>query len=133
MLSELNEDTTKTLFNVFDKEMYSFYKKPELFLYKDQYGKIREISAISLKQFESLYQEEISNDYDAAISQFFNDSNDINIYSARKNDLEKKLNSIIQKLEKRIANMNQDLEKYKDYENFKLYGESRPLPIKTNG
>lgn len=121
--SELSEKELKTLFDVFYEQMQDFYHAKKLFLYKDRYGKIREISAISLVQYETLYQEEASDHYDLAIAQFFNDSNDINIYSARKNDLEKKLNSIIQKLEKRIVNMNQDLEKYKDYENFKLYGE----------
>lgn len=121
-LEDMSDEQLFNLYRSFAKYMEDF-SQHSLYEYCDSNGKIREISAIKLPQLCNRYKEVEADDFDYAISRYFNDANDINMYSSKKNDLEKKLSILIQKLEKRIANMQLDIDKYKNYEEFKLCGE----------
>lgn len=121
-LGLMNEEQLLSLYRSLSEVMTDF-SKHYLYEYRDQNDKIREISTIKLPHLSSQFKEERSEDFDIAIFQYFNDSNDINIYSSKKVDLDKKLINLIQKLEKRIVNIGSDIDKYENYEEFKLYGE----------
>lgn len=121
-LQMMNEEEIQRLYQSFCRAMEDFTNY-SLYEYRNQNDKILEISTIALPQLQNSHKEVKAQDFDHAISQYFNDANDINMYSSKKADLEKKLLNLIQKLEKRMANIQLDIDKYDNYKEFKLYGE----------
>ena len=122
-IPNLSEVEKELLFDALGRLKKCAENDGELFILYDGKKKPKDISFFPIEQYGPVYTSRAFSSPSALLETFYDERDELNRMNARGKELLRAVNSILERVTRKLANQRADLESCKNAEQWKLYGE----------